>query len=213
MVLESLKHTSENTINDMSDLVGEMRRRRYNITRFYIGLAAFGAVFMIMFYETITDWVSDRATDVTSKSLEDPQFLKDAIVFGTKAGKQIVWNLSQDPEVEAVFKTFFKGLFTSDAIKEAASELAHDVVHSVVVDIEHERIRDEAQTLAKERIIELFQDEKVQSAASEFVWKTVNDTLLPWRWGGGNDHDTPVTPVTPTHIVTIDEIKITENKN
>jgi hypothetical protein len=134
------------------------------------------------FYETITDFLSDRATDVTSKSLEDPEFIRDATVFGTEIGKQIVKNLTQDPEVKEIFKVFFADLFVSDYIKMSAKELANDTVRAVICETQHELLRDEATELAKQRLIQLFEDPEMQIYASNFVWKTFGGAFVPWKW-------------------------------
>jgi len=151
-------------------------------------LAAFGTLIGVLFYDKITDWMSERATDVTSKSMEDPQFIDDATVFGTYVGKQIIVNLSKDEEVKNIFGEFFKDLFTSEPIVSAARNLSNDVVHAVVVESEHEQIRSEATELAKKRIIKVFQDPETQEAVNVLVWKTINDSvlpaILPWPWGG-----------------------------
>lgn len=180
-MVDSIKSASEATTKDIHDLFQEMRRRRYNTRRFKIILGAFGTLTVFVFYEAITDFLSERATDVTHKSLEDPQFIADATVFGTTIGKQIVKNLSEDPEVETIFADFFTKLFTSDPIKGAASELSNDVVHSIVTNVDHEKIRDEATVLAKERIIQLFKDPEVQKQTSQFIWTTLGGAFYPFN--------------------------------
>ena len=61
-----------NTVHDIRELFAEMRKRRYNVTRFKIGLGAALLGTGFLFYETITDFISSRATEVTHKSMEDP---------------------------------------------------------------------------------------------------------------------------------------------
>ena len=47
----------------------ELKKRRYNLQRIRLGVIAFGGVVILLFYDAITNWLSHRATDVTSKSL------------------------------------------------------------------------------------------------------------------------------------------------
>lgn len=181
-IIESFKNVSSNTAKDIQDLFAEMRERRYNTTRLKIFLSLFGTLTIFVFYEAITDFISERATDVTSKSLEDPQFLKDATIFGSTVGKEIVRNLSKDPEVEEMFIQFFKKLFLSKPIKDAAGELSESVVHSIITsnDYEHEKLREDAVILAKEQICNIFNDPKIQQETSTFIWKTVGGAFSPF---------------------------------
>lgn len=182
--LESFRDATKDTVKDVQDLLSAMKRRRYNLRKMYVALGTLTALIGYSSYETITDWMSDRATDVTSKSLEDPQFIEDATKFGTTIGKQIVYNLSKDPEVKQIFTEFFTDLFTSEPIISAAKDLSNDVVHSIVVNPEYEPIRVEATELAKERIIHILEQPEVQTAVNDLVWNTINNTVLPWRWRG-----------------------------
>ena len=177
---ESLKNASESTAKDIQDLFSEMRKRRYNTTRFKILLSLFGTFTVFVFYEAITDFISHRATDVTSKSFEDPQFVEDATIFGSAVGKEIVKNLSQDPEVKEMFAEFFTSLFTSDPIKKAAGQLSESVVHSIIMDDEHEIIREQTIALTKKKLCEIFHDPKIQQETSNFIWTTVGGAFYPF---------------------------------
>lgn len=178
----NFRQASEETANDIRELFVEMKRRRYNVNRFKIGLGVVATGLIFAFYEAITDFLSNRANDVTHKSLEDPKFIEDATVFGTTVGKKIIKNLSEDSDVHKLFSEFFKELFTSQPIIDAAEDLAKTVVDKILNDEQHQQIRDDATKLAKKRIIEIYQDPEIVNETSLFMWKTFKQTV----WGTSN---------------------------
>lgn len=92
-----LEEVRSHTINtkDLKDLYLEMEKRQYNMTRVKFLFIFILAVFAVGGYELIIDFFSKQATEVTSRSLEDKEFIDEFVQFGTKAGVQIVENLSK----------------------------------------------------------------------------------------------------------------------
>jgi len=178
-----IKSTYE-TVQDLRELVQAMEKKKYKVRRIQIALGILGGMVIYSFYGKIIGWLSDQATTVTTKSMEDPQFLEDAVTFGTEAGKQIIYNLSKDPETKTIFEEFFKDLFTSKTIEGAASNLSKEVIRTLIMDPEYESLREEAQEYVRIQLIAIMLHQKVQHTATYVIWNSVNDAFLPWRWGG-----------------------------
>ena len=106
------------------------------------------------------------------------------IVFGTKAGKQILKNLSKDSELKEVFEVFFKELFLSKPIEEAGSDFANHVVKHLIFDEGYKPLRNDTEEFVKSLLKSIVQDELVKHHSSNFVWSTVNRGLNPiwWVW-------------------------------
>lgn len=170
------------TIQDFRELVGEMHRRRYNLQRIQFGLAGFSCVFAYLFYEKIVDWVSDQTTTVTSKSLDDPEFLNKIVEFGTQAGKRIVYNLSQDEDTKIVFQQFFSELFITKPIIGAASELSDQTVKKLLFDEQHEQLRQHIIQFALDGVHEIIEDKQLQHNAGNLVWTSFNKAFNPIVW-------------------------------
>lgn len=170
------------TIQDFKELIGEMHRRRYNLQRIQFGIVGFGCVFAYLFYEKIVDWLSDQTTTVTSKSLDDPEFLDKIVEFGTEAAKRIVYNLSKDEDTKVVFQDFFSYLFTTEPIVGAASELSDQTVKRLLFDDEYEELRQYIIKFALDGVHEIIDDENFKHNTGNLVWSSFNKAFNPIVW-------------------------------
>ena len=170
------------TVSDFRQLIKAMHTRQYNLRKIQIGLVCFGGFFAYLFYEKIVDWLSDQTTTVTSKSLEDPEFLDKIVEFGTKTGKRIVYNLTQDDDTKQVFAEFFKELFTSQPIVDAASTLSERTVKRLLFEEQFESFRRHIIDFALEGAHEIIEDEKTKHNAGNLLWSGFNKAFNPIVW-------------------------------
>ena len=128
------------------------------------------------------DWLSDQTTTVTSKSLDDPEFVDKIVKVATEAGKRIVYNLSQDQDTRVVFQDFFSTLFTTEPIVGAASRLSEETVKMLLFDEEYEDLRKYIIQFALDGAREIIKDEQLQHQTGDFVWSSVNSAFNPIVW-------------------------------
>ena len=195
-ISDYLKNVQEaETVQDFRGLIKEMHRKNYNIRRIQYGLVGFGCLFAYLFYEKIVDWLSDQTTTVTTKSMDDPEFLEKVVKVGTEAGKQIVYNLSQDEETVQTFKQFFSYLFTTEPIVGAASQLSDETVRTLLFDEQHSELREYIALFANQITHDIAKDilnnQQLQHHTGNFLWSSVNSAFNPMYSSGGKQETSP----------------------
>lgn len=107
------------TFNDVSSLLDEMERRKYNYRRYLIGGVAFALWF---FYDSFTRFFSNRAADVTKQYLENPEFKRDIVTF------------INSPEIQSSAKALVSSVINDKALQTQLQQMLSDVVQKTIAD-------------------------------------------------------------------------------
>lgn len=164
------------TLNDVGELLHEMRRRRYNMTRIKIAACAVVGGIGYLFYDKVTDHASRELSSITTKSLEDPELNRELVEMGTKLGKQILKELSEDDEIKVILSDLFKDVFMSDKIKRTGADLGSYIVTELLTNDSYSEVREKVVDFAyynsKEQAIRLANDSELQEETGKMMWKS-----------------------------------------
>jgi flagellar biosynthesis GTPase FlhF len=119
------------TFQDVSSLLDEMERRKYNYRRYVILGVAF---FLWLFYDFITRFFSNRVADISKTYLENPQFKRDIEQFIRSpeiqaSAKSLVTSVINDPEVQQRLQT----LLSNTLSKTIADDKLREGIYSVLI--------------------------------------------------------------------------------
>lgn len=164
---------------DLKDLFVEMEKRKYSIRKIAAVVGTITIIVLIGCYEFIIDFFSTQATTVTTRSLDNESFQQEIIEVGTKVGKEIVKNLSCDPEIKDMLAELFKNIFKTEIINLAGSDLANEVVTRILLDDRYEPLRETAYDFVRKKMIEITCDKILHKKTGYMAWESFKYALLP----------------------------------
>lgn len=178
-------------VQDISELLETMEKRRYNLRMIALGLATFTT---FLSYNFIRSWTSEQATVITTQMLDDEKFNDRLDTWIQKRGEVLVTNLTNspsvqrdvtsligtavielttDPQIEQQIQNLFIRIFRSDEIKVAGSTLSSQIVEQLAHAPEYEKFREQIIIYAIREIKRVADDGQVQGAVSDLIWNSV----------------------------------------
>jgi len=177
-ILTELK-TQIISTKDFADLYAEMEKRNYNMRRIKIIMVIVAGFIIVTSYEFIIDFFSKQATTVTTRSLDNLDFIKELNDFGKNAGKQIISDLAKDPEIQKLLADMFKEIFSSELIKKTGSELASNIATDILTNEKYKDLHEKALDYGKSYAVKIMENEKIKDETSKFIWHSFKHSFLP----------------------------------
>jgi hypothetical protein len=173
-------------VGDFKDLVGEMKKRRYNMQ--YVGIVGSTVIAFLVFggYNLIkkftTKEVSGFSIDVIDGVLQDPEFEKKCLEFiqrptiinkVTGVLKTSVNDLCDSPEVRTELANLLYRCIVMDVVKAGGSELGGFVANDLVNGPNHEETRKKIYEYLSNQIRDVTADPQIKAHVSQFMWGTL----------------------------------------
>ena len=193
--LNAVKQGSGEIVQDLSDLLSAMEKKRYNLRLFGLGA---GAGFFALSYNFIRSWTSEQATVITTQMLDDEEFNKKVDSWTLKRTEILVQNLvqseqvktdvrdlmgssitdlSNDPKIQSNLQDLFIRIFNSAEILNTGSTLSSNIVERLVQDPEYEKFREQIIIYAVKEVKRVADNKEVQGAISDLIWNSIKQMV------------------------------------
>lgn len=151
------------TTKDIHALFREMERRRYNTRKIKWLASGIGLTLICLSARQIKEFLSTQTSEVTTQSMDDPNFQRRVQELSTQISKEVLSKLMEDSEL----KSRLMG-YTKDVIEEAVVELYQtpqfkQETREMVADlISSELIQHKSSQLAEQVVKKLIDDDNLQ---------------------------------------------------
>lgn len=188
-MMNEAKTTFSEYNKDLTHILEMMEQKKYNIKKIKYGLGVILALTFFTFYEFITSWFGKQASNITMKSLDDPEFQKKVDEFVKERisvlskDEQVQQNLeyllsvninklTQREDIQQMLTDMFYKIFTSDTIAKAGDKLSAQVVHDLINLPEYDYLRVEIIKYIRETVKIAANDEEIHKYASILISQT-----------------------------------------
>lgn len=186
--LNSLSQTVNEapTTKDIHELFKEMEKRRYNTRKIKWIAGAVGISMVVLSAKQIKGFLSSQGAEVTTQSMDDPEFQKKVQELSTQVSHQVLHDLMDNQEMQIRLKGY-----TRDVLKDAVVELYKDpdfqketrqMVGEVVTS---KLIEDKSSILAKQVALNLINDEDIHRKTGQLISSGAYYAIMP-RYIAGN---------------------------
>jgi hypothetical protein len=192
------KEINENIfMKDVKDMLEEMEKRKYDLTKFRILIIIFIFLILIVFYDLIINWAGKQTTNITTKSLNDPIFQKEVVIFCKEHIHQLVNSkeiqddianllknavieISKNEELQKSLSDLFVNIFLMETIANSGGQLSQKVLEKIINSPEYEPLRIMIYEYISKETEKLSGDKKIHDDLSKLLKGSLKSMFL-WK--------------------------------